>query len=253
MRFKDKVVIVTGASRGIGRSIAMAFAKEEATVVLASRKQEGLDTVADEINAISGATAHTIATNTGHLDQCKALIDQTVQKFGRVDVLVNNAATNPHFGSILDAEPWQWQKIIDVNMMGYFWTSKFAAEQMEQNGGGKIVNMASVAGIAPGPFMGIYSISKAAVIMMTKVLAQELAGRNIQVNAIAPGIIKTRFAEALWSNPELSRAYTDRTPAGRIGEPEEIAGAVLYLASTATSYHTGDVLVLDGGNSTVGF
>lgn len=254
MRFKDKIVVVTGASRGIGRSIAVAFAQEGARVVLASRKQAGLDDAAAEINTIDGApVAYTIATNTGQMDQCKALVDEVTAEFGRVDVLVNNAATNPHFGMIVDAEPWQWQKIIDVNMMGYFWTSKFAAESMSQRGGGKIINMASVAGIAPGPFMGIYSISKAAVIMMTKVLAQELAQHNIQVNAIAPGIIKTRFAEALWSNPQLSQAYNERTPAGRVGEPEEIAGAALYLASSATTYHTGDVLVIDGGNSTVGF
>lgn len=253
MRFEDKIVIVTGASRGIGRSIALGFADEGATVVIASRKQEGLDEVAAEIKAIKGASVYTIATNTGHMDQCQALIDETVAEFGRVDILINNAATNPHFGMIVDAEPWHWQKIIDVNMMGYFWTSKFAAENMQKNGGGKIINMASVAGIAPGPFMGIYSISKAAVIMMTKVLAQELAKDNIQVNAIAPGIIKTRFAQALWDNPQLSKAYNERTPAGRVGEPNEIVGAVKYLASSDTTYHTGDVLIIDGGNSTVGF
>lgn len=252
MQLADKVAIVTGASRGIGRSIALAFAREGATVVIASRKQAGLEEVLTELEKIGGKAA-AFPTNTGYMEQCQTLIDQTIGTFGKVDILVNNAATNPHFGPVMTAEPSHWQKIIDVNMMGYFWTAKFAAEQMQQTGGGKIINMASVAGMSPGPMMGVYSVSKAAVIMMTKVLAQELGGYNIQVNAIAPGIIKTRFAEALWSNPDLSKAYTDRTPAGRVGEPEEIAGAAVYLAASVSSYHTGDVLVVDGGNSTMGF
>ncbi len=252
MQLANKVAIITGASRGIGLAIALAFAHEGATVVIASRKQEALDDVLGELEGVGGKCA-AFATNTGYMEQCQALIEQTVGTFGRVDILVNNAATNPHFGPVLTSEASQWQKIIDVNLMGYFWMSKFAAEFMQNNGGGKIINMASVAGISPGPMMGVYSVSKAAVIMMTKVLAQELGGHNIQVNAIAPGIIKTRFAEALWSNPALLKAYTDRTPAGRVGEPEEIAGAAVYLASAQSAYHNGDVLVLDGGNSTMGF
>ncbi|PJF41940.1 MAG: short-chain dehydrogenase [Phototrophicales bacterium] len=252
MLLAEKVAVITGASRGIGHAIAMAFAQEGANVVIASRKQEALDQTSKEIEAV-GVKCAAFVTNTGYMEQCKALIDQTLATFGRVDIVVNNAATNPHFGPILTSEPSHWQKIIDVNMMGYFWVSKFAAEFMQENGGGKIINIASIAGIRPGPMMGIYSVSKAAVIMMTKVLAQELGGYNIQVNAIAPGIIKTRFAEALWSNPQLSKAYTDRTPAGRVGEPEEIAGAAVYLASSQSSYHNGDVLVIDGGNSTMGF
>lgn len=252
MQLADKVAIVTGASRGIGHAIALAFAREGATVVIASRKQDALDEVLGDLEA-TGATCAAFAINTGYMEQCKALIDQTVGLFGRVDILVNNAATNPHFGPVMTSEPSHWQKIIDVNLMGYFWMSKFAAEFMQEHRGGKIINMASVAGISPGPMMGVYSISKAAVIMMTKVLAQELGGYNIQVNAIAPGIIKTKFAEALWSNPQLLKAYTDRTPAGRVGEPEEITGAAVYLASAQSSYHNGDVLVLDGGNATMGF
>lgn len=252
MQLADKVAVITGASRGMGYEIALAFAREGATVVIASRKQDALDEVLGELEAVGGKCA-AFATNTGYMEQCKALIDQTIGLFGRVDILVNNAATNPHFGPVMTSEPSHWQKIIDVNLMGYFWMSKFAAEFMQGNGGGKIINMASVAGISPGPMMGVYSVSKAAVIMMTKVLAQELGGYNIQVNAIAPGIIKTKFAEALWSNPQLLKAYTDRTPAGRVGEPEEIAGAAVYLASAQSSYHNGDVLTLDGGNSTMGF
>ncbi len=252
MQLKDKIAIITGASRGIGQAIAATFAAEGATVIIASRKQETLDAVAAEIRATGGAV-QTIATHTGNTDQCQNLIQQVVDEFGRVDILVNNAATNPHFGPILTAEASQWQKIFDVNVMGYFWLSKYAAEAMQETGGGKIINVASVAGINPGPMMGVYSVSKAAVIMLTKVLAQELGPYNIQVNAIAPGIIKTRFAEALWSNPQLSKAYTDRTPAGRIGEPDDVVGAAIYLASGHSSYHSGDVLILDGGNQTVGF
>lgn len=252
MRLADKIALVTGSSRGIGKSIALAFAKEGATVILASRKQDQLDSVAQKIREL-GAEVRAIATNTGYQEQCQALVAEVVKEFGRVDILVNNAATNPHFGSIMDAEDWQWEKTINVNVMGYYWMSKYAAQAMQEMGGGKIINMASVAGISPGPFMGIYSVTKAAVIMLTKVLAQELGASNIQVNAIAPGIIKTQFAQALWDNPALSKAYIDRTPAGRIGEPDEIAGAALYLASNESSYQSGDVLVIDGGNGTMGF
>ena len=252
MRLENKVAIITGSSRGIGKAIALAYAKEGAKVILASRKQEQLDAAAEEIRTL-GAEVTAIATNTGYEEQCQALVNQVIEKYSRVDILVNNAATNPHFGHILDAEAWHWEKTFNVNINGYFWMSKAVIENMQQNGGGKIVNMASVAGIDPGPMMGVYSISKAAVIMMTKVLAQELGGSNIQVNAIAPGIIKTKFAQALWDNPMLSKVYTDRTPAGRIGTPEEITGAAVYLASADSSYQSGTTLVIDGGNSTVGF
>lgn len=252
MLLENKVAIITGASRGIGEAIALAYAAQGATVIAASRKMENLAPIVDAITA-QGGKALAIPTHTGDPDQCHALIARTIEAFGRVDILVNNAAANPHFGPVLSAEATHWQKIVEVNIMGYFWLSKFAAEDMQQHGGGKIINMASVAGIAPGPFMGIYSISKAAILMMTQVLAQELGPYNIQVNAIAPGIIKTKFAEVLWSNPTLNKQYTDRTPLGRIGEPDDLVGAAVYLASDLSRYHTGDVLVLDGGNSTMGF
>jgi NAD(P)-dependent dehydrogenase (short-subunit alcohol dehydrogenase family) len=252
MQLQEKIAIITGASRGIGRSIALAFVRAGAKVVLASRKQDGLDAVMHEIHEMGG-TALAIATHTGDINQCQQLVEKTVAALGRVDILVNNAATNPHFGPVITSESGQWQKIFEVNIMGYFTLAKFAAAVMQKNGGGKIINMASVAGITPGPMMGVYSISKAAVIMLTKVLAQELGSYNIQVNAIAPGIIKTKFAEALWSNPDITQRLLDRTPIGRLGNPEDIVGAALYLASDQSRYHTGDVLVLDGGNSTMGF
>lgn len=256
MKLNGKVAVITGASRGMGKEIALGFHREGAKVVLASRKQETLEEVVTEIRDDDG-TALAVPTHTGDAEQCQHLIERTLAEFGRVDILVNNAATNPHFGPILTAEASHWQKIIEVNLLGYFWMAKFAAEAMQKNnegkGRGKIINMASLAGINPGPLMGVYSVSKAGVIMLTKTLAMELASWNIQVNAIAPGIIKTKFAEALWSSEELSKKYTDRTPAGRIAEPEEVVDATIYLASAGSDYMTGQVLILDGGNSIVGF
>jgi NAD(P)-dependent dehydrogenase (short-subunit alcohol dehydrogenase family) len=251
-RLENKVAVITGATRGIGEAIARGFACEGATLVIASRKQEALDAVASRLRA-DGRVALAVATHTGDEAQCKQLIDRTVAEFGRVDVLVNNAATNPHFGPLLTAEASHWQKIFEVNVLGYFFLSKYAAPLMAANGGGKIINMASVAGFQPGPMMGVYSTSKAAVIMLTKALAMELGANNIQVNAIAPGIVRTKFAAALWGNAELVKRYTDRTPAGRIADPEDIIEAAIYLASSGSDYMTGQVLVLDGGNSIVGF
>lgn len=252
MQLENKVAVITGASRGMGEAIALAFAREGARVVLASRKQEALDDVVAKIET-DGGTANAMATHTGDQAQCRQLIEHAVSTFGSVDILVNNAATNPHFGSILDAEASQWQKIFDVNVMGYYWCSRYAAEHMQQHGGGKIINMASVTGLYPGPFMGIYSVSKAAVIMLTKVMAHELGRDNIRVNALAPGIIKTRFAEALWGNPQLSQRYEDSNPLGRIGEADEVVGAAVFLASDSSSYVNGDVIMLDGGHSLNGF
>jgi NAD(P)-dependent dehydrogenase (short-subunit alcohol dehydrogenase family) len=256
MKLQGKVAIVTGASRGMGKEIALGLHREGATIVVASRKADALAEVVNEIKEDDGQ-AVAIPTHTGYAEQCQQLVEKTVEAFGRVDILVNNAATNPHFGPLLTSEASHWEKIIDVNLMGYYWVSKFAIEAMQKNnegkGRGKIINLASVTGFNPGPMMGIYSISKAAVIMLTRVLAMELGADNIQVNAIAPGIIKTRFAQALWDNEELSKRYTDRTPAGRIGEPEEVVEAAIYLASSGSDYMTGQTLVLDGGNGIVGF
>jgi NAD(P)-dependent dehydrogenase (short-subunit alcohol dehydrogenase family) len=248
MRLANKVAVITGASRGIGEAIALGYVREGATVVLASRKQEALDEVLSEVEKIGGKGL-TIPTHTGDMEQCRTLIQKTVETFGRIDILVNNAATNPHFGPIMDAEAGQWQKILEVNVMGYYWLSRFAAEAMQKQGGGRIINMASTAGLSPAPMMGAYSVSKAAVIMLTRAMAQELGGFNIQVNAIAPGIIKTKFASALWDNEVLAKRYVEQTPAGRIGEPEDVVETAIYLASDGASYLTGEVLRLDGGRS----
>lgn len=249
MRLKDKVAIITGASRGIGEAIAKGYAREGASVVIASRKQDGLNALVPEIQEYGGEV-RAFATHTGDLAQCKALIEKTVAEFGKVDILVNNAATNPQFGSMMESEPSVWQKIYEVNVMGYFYLCRYAAENMrERKAGGKLINVASVLGIQPHFTMGVYSISKAAVLAMTQALAQELAVDNIQVNAIAPGIIKTKFAEALWSNEQIHNRLIENTPAGRIGAPEELVEAAIYLASEGSSYMTGQVMVVDGGAS----
>lgn len=241
-----KVAIITGASRGIGQAIAEEFAKAGAKVVVSSRKQEALDTVAESINA-DGGEAIGIAAHNGTKDDLYALVDKTVEHYGTVDIVVNNAATNPHFGTVLDADDSFWQKTIEVNLMGNVWLSQAAVKAMREKGGGKIINVASIAGLNPGQFQGIYSVTKAAVISLTKTLAMELGSENIQVNAIAPGLIQTKFAQTLWDNPQLMEQVLAKTPVGRIGQPIEIAGLALYLASPASDFTTGAVLVADGG------
>ncbi|MFN8531236.1 MAG: glucose 1-dehydrogenase [Anaerolineae bacterium] len=246
-----KVAIITGASRGIGQAIAEAYASAGAKVVISSRKQEGLDEAAAAIKAKTGdpTAVTTITAHNGDKNALQALVKSTVETYGRLDILVNNAATNPHFGALLDAEDSLWQKTIEVNIMGNFWLCQAAVPHMRQQGGGKIINIASVNGIRPGSMQGIYSMTKAAVISMTQTLAMELAADHIQVNAIAPGLIRTKFARVLWENEMLVRAVTSRTPAGRIGEPEDIAGMALFLASSASDFATGQTYVLDGGLS----
>lgn len=241
-----KVAIITGASRGIGLSIAQRYAEAGAKVVISSRKQGALDEIAGEMRA-AGHDVRAIAAHNGEKAALKALVDQTVAAYGRVDILVNNAATNPHFGTLLEAEDSLWQKTIEVNLMGNVWLTQAAVAVMRANGGGKIINVASVNGLRPGTFQGIYSITKAAVINLTQTLAMELASDNIQVNAIAPGLIKTKFAQAIWENETMLEGVVRRTPAGRIGEPDEIAGMAVYLASPASSYTTGQVFIVDGG------
>lgn len=240
--------MVIGASRGIGRAIALRFAQAGAKVVVSSRKLEGVQAVADEIKA-AGGEALALQAHVGRSDDVMALVVQTVETFSRVDVLVNNAATNPHFGPLLAADEGQWDKTLDVNLKGVFRGCKAVAPQMEKQGGGKIINIASVAGLRPGTGMGVYSISKAGVIMLTQVLAVELGPANIQVNAIAPGVIKTRFSQVLWQTPEFAEPTLRSLPAGRFGEPEEVASLALYLASPASDYVTGAVFVVDGGQN----
>jgi NAD(P)-dependent dehydrogenase (short-subunit alcohol dehydrogenase family) len=243
---RGKVALITGASRGIGFAMAEAYAGAGAKVVLSSRKQEGLDLAAAKLREL-GAEALPIAAHTGSSAAIQAVVDQIVERWGGIDILVNNAATNPHFGHILTAQESHWDKILDVNVKGYFRTVQACAPFMKERGGGKIINMASVAGKEPQPLMGIYSVSKAAVIMLTKVLAAELAPDNIQVNCIAPGFVKTSFSRALWQNENIYDAIVKTIPQQRMAEPVEITGAALYLASPASDFTTGSTFVIDGG------
>jgi NAD(P)-dependent dehydrogenase (short-subunit alcohol dehydrogenase family) len=241
-----KVALITGASRGIGETIALAYAAAGAQVVLSSRKQESVEAVAARVRA-AGGEALAIAAHTGDAEAVQNLVARAVETFGGVDILVNNAATNPHFGPILTAEESHWDKTLDVNVKGYFRVARACAASMIARGGGKIIQMASVAGKTPQPGMGIYSVTKAAVIMLTEVLALELAPYNIQVNAIAPGFIQTRFSQAIWSNPILNDAILQMIPQQRMANPEELTGIALYLASPASNFTTGATFVVDGG------
>ncbi len=243
---EGKVALVTGASRGIGQAIACAYAASGAKVVLTSRKQAGLDEVAQEIQA-GGGQALAIAAHTGDAQAIESLVQRAVETYGGIDILVNNAGTNPHFGPILTSEDSQWQKTLEVNLIGYFHTVKACVESMKQRGGGKIINIASVAGIRPQAGMGVYGVSKAGVLMLTQVLAAELAEYNIQVNALAPGFVKTKFSSVLWENEQINRSILKSIPQQRMAEPGELTGIALYLASPATNFTTGAVFVIDGG------
>lgn len=247
-----KVAVVTGASRGIGRAIAETLAGAGAKVALASRKQEALEEVAESIRETGGA-AVAIAAHNGDKAALQALVSETIERFGRLDILVNNAATNPHFGAILEADDSYWRKTIDVNLMGNVWLSQAAVRHMRAGGGGKIINIASIVGLNPGRDQGIYSVTKAGLISLTKTLSIELGPDNIQVNALAPGLIKTQFARAIWEDDALMRAAIAGTPAGRIGQPADIAGLALYLASPASGFTTGGVFVVDGGMTSSAF
>jgi NAD(P)-dependent dehydrogenase (short-subunit alcohol dehydrogenase family) len=243
-RLEGKVAIVTGGSRGIGEAIAQAFVKEGAKVVVASRKIEGVQAVA----AALGPNAAAIAAHTGKEEDCQRLVRETLARFGKVDILVNNAAANPYFGPMLNAEMPAWDKTFEVNVKGYFFmTREVARHAMERKAPASIVNVASVAGLMASPLQGTYAMTKAAVISMTKTLATELAGAKIRVNAIAPGFIKTRFASAIVDDPDNVKQVVDRTPLRRIGEPQEVAGGAVYLASDEAAYLTGHTLVIDGG------
>lgn len=241
-----KVALITGASRGIGEAIAHAYAEAGAKVVLSSRKQEGLDKVAADIRA-NGGEALPIAAHTGSIEAIAAVVEKATEAYGGIDIVVNNAATNPHFGPAITAEESHWDKILDVNVKGYFRVIKACYESMKARGGGKVINIASIAGLEPQPAMGIYCVSKSAVVMMTQVLAGELAADNIQVNAIAPGFIKTKFSQAIWANDQVNDMVVQQIPQRRIADPVELTGMALYLAAEASSFTTGSIMLIDGG------
>ncbi len=244
IHLEDKVAIVTGASRGIGESIARTFAAHGAKVVVASRKLEGVRAVADAL----GEGAHAVAAHTGHEAQCAALVAEAVARFGRVDVLVNNAATNPYFGPMIDTDMGAWAKTFEVNLQGYFWMAREVARHLRERGApGSIVNVASVAGLEAAPMQGVYGATKAAVVSMTRTLAYELGASGIRVNALCPGLIETRLSAAIVQNDAIVAEVLKKTPLGRYGQPDEIAGGALFLASDAASFMTGQVLTIDGG------
>jgi len=247
IHLRDKVAIVTGASRGIGESIARTFAKSGAKVVLASRKIEGLRAVEETIRGEGGeAFAH--ACHTGSREQVEGLVAAAVERFGKVDVLVNNAATNPYFGPMVNIDEAAWDKTFEVNVKGYFYATRAVAQHcMSRGAPGSIVNVASVAGLMAMPLQGVYAMTKASVISMTKTLSMELGPANIRVNAIAPGLVDTKFASALTTNKEIMDMVLGRTALKRVAQPNEIAGAALLLASDAGSYFTGETLTVDGG------
>ncbi len=243
---KNKVALITGASRGIGEAISKTLAEYGAHCILVSRKMDDLRKVSDEI-VQKGGKADALACHIGYPESIAKLIQEVGDRFGRLDILVNNAATNPFFGQMIDAEETSWDKTHEVNLKGPFFMIRYAAPLMKQSGGGAVVNVSSVNGVRPAPFQGIYSITKAGLIAMTKAYARELAPFNIRVNALLPGITKTKFSKALMDNEAVYTSAIRQVPMGRHAEPEEMAGAVLYLVSDAASYTTGSCIVCDGG------
>ena len=244
---KNKIVLITGASRGIGEATAIGLAQAGADLAIASRKLPDLEKVAEEIKK-TGRKCVPVAAHVGKTEEINNLVKRVLEEFGKIDILVNNAATNPSMAAAIDIDERAWDSIMNLNLKGLFFLSQAVARVMKGKGGGKIINVASVAGITPD-ILPVYSISKAGVIMATKVMAQQWAPYNIRVNAIAPGLTKTRFSEALWKNPDILQMAMSRTPMARPAEPEEMVGAIIYLASDASSYVTGQVIAVDGGST----
>ncbi len=232
---EGKVALITGGSRGIGRAIALAFAENGADVAISGRKLPDLETAGEEIKA-TGRKSMAVPAHIAKLEESTNLVEKVKAEFGRIDILVNNAGTNPYNGPLIDAEEWAWDVTMNVNLKGPFLLSQLVARVMREQGGGNIINISSGAGITPSP-LHIYSVTKAGLIMLTRVMAREWHQYNIRVNAIAPGMIKTRFSEVLWKG----------TPAeDRIAVPEDVAGAALYLASDASEYVNGETIAITG-------
>lgn len=241
-----KVAIITGASKGIGEEIARLYARFGAKVVISSRKQEACDTLAHDIRA-QGGDATGIAAHVGDMNQLQRLVDQSIITYGGIDILVNNAASNPVFGPSLDCDGLAFDKIMQANVKAPFELSKLCYPSMKARGSGSIIMMSSIAGHTPDPGLGIYSVSKASLNMLTKVLAKEWGPDGIRVNAICPGLIKTKFSQALWQDDKILDHFTKRIPIARMGTTDEISPLALFLASDASSYSTGSLFYADGG------
>lgn len=246
---KEKTAIISGGSKGIGKSIAFKYAEAGANVVICSRKKDNLDSAIEEAQTL-GFNIIGIECNTGEKESINNVVDKTLEQFKRVDILVNNAAANPYYGPILNSEDSHWEKIWDINVKGYFNFIKACSKSMKDNKYGKIINVASIAAKTPLDGLGVYNISKAAVVMLTKVLAKEMAESNIQVNTLAPGLIKTDFSKALWKDEKVYNEIIKAIPQARMGEPDDISGMALYLASGASDFITGSMFVVDGGLTT---
>src|SRR4051812_11042173 len=243
-----RVAIITGSSRGIGRAIAERLADQGAKVVVSSRTQSAVDDVAAAINATHGAgTAIAVAANISSKDDLVRLVERTREAFGKIDILVCNAATNVHFGALSTIKDEQFRKILDNNILSNHWLVQLVAPEMTERGDGAITIVSSIGGMQGSPLIGAYNISKAADLQLARNLAVELGPRNVRVNCVAPGLIKTDFARALWQNPKIARSAEASTPLRRLGDPDDIAGAVVYLSSDAARYVTGQCIVIDGG------
>jgi len=248
---KDKVAIVTGASKGIGESIARGLAEYGAKVVISSRNQEAVNQVANNLKG-DGYDALGIACHVGDENQLKKLVTETVNTYGGVDILVNNAATNPSYGTLDSMDHFLYDKIMDINTKAPFLLANLCYPIMKKRGGGNIINIASVEGMKPSVGLGLYSVSKAALIMLTKSQAVEWGKSGIRSNAICPGLIKTKFSAALWQNDKILNQVTRHLPSGRMAVPDEMAGLACFLASDASSYCTGSVFTADGGHMIAG-
>lgn len=243
---EGKVAIITGSSKGIGKAIAKGLAQNGAQVIISSRNQEACDEVVKELIA-EGLKAIGIACHIGKEEQRKNLVDKTVEAFGRIDILVNNAAINPVFGPIEDVDPAIFDKIIDVNVKAPWSLSNLVLPHLKENKNGSIINIASVEALTPGLGLGLYSTSKAAILMLSKNQAKEWGKYGVRVNAICPGLIKTKFSSALWQNEKILGKVEKALPTGRMGMPEEMVGLACLLASNAGNYMTGGVYTADGG------
>ena len=241
-----KVAVITGSSKGIGLSIAKGLAENGAKVIISSRKQDAVDAIAKEMQE-AGFEAIGIACHIGEADQCEALIAKTIEKYGRIDILVNNAAINPYYGPLEASDEEVFDKIMNVNIKAPWLLSNLAHPHMKAQGGGSIINISSVEGIHPGFKLGLYSVTKSALIMLSKNQAKEWGRHGIRSNAVCPGLVKTKLSQALWSNEKMVAGYTGVVPLKRIAEPDELAGIVMLLASDAGSYMTGGVYTVDGG------
>jgi NAD(P)-dependent dehydrogenase (short-subunit alcohol dehydrogenase family) len=244
IRIDGRVAVVTGGSRGIGRAIATALSASGASVMLSSRKIDDLDQAAEAIRSETGGEVETFAANAGDPDQAEACVDATVERFGAVDILVNNAATNPYFGPTIEIDLARFDKTVAVNWRGPLMWAQAAWRASMAERGGVILNIASVGGLAVDPSIGVYNGTKAALMHLTRQLALELSP-GVRVNAIAPGLVKTDMARALWEPNE--EAIARHTPVGRLGEPDDIANAAVFLCSDAASWITGTTTVVDGG------